>query len=597
MGLFGIDSPKERKRKRYKKSKMAEFERLNQKWTATLQAHGFGAQLDRDCTKGSGRTGGMLLSWKEMDDAAYEYADKKAEASLTWYQSLVSGNGFAAIASFVVAVVVAVVSVICPPVAVAGVTLFGGLSVSTGIAVVVSATAAYVATSAMRFSDYKASGLGGLAIFEQSKTAFLRNRSQAEQQSYALTNLIIYGEYSIYANGSIYNQGSAGAGQTFSPTIPYDATKGIRGDLKKEPLDETITGRVGGDLAGGQNFHSNVMNLEVPLAKFELSAAKIQERNTKKYISASKLTAAAFSELGDASFNADNNAVNVYNRVLQNLQQPIKKTFYTNDFINKIKNYNKNLRADFDYFTERKFKKKNQEATSWENLIGDKEFMEVMKSNEFNGKQKCEMFVEKICEIFDLLQEMSEATNAYGCWGWINGYYYPASDWDNVIYRRSSMHKDYSSSGRAREAAEAEILYKGHIHDTMQEGILKAGAWTIGYFSANKKYKGDELLELLRECVISKLLTRGGLWGFYYNANVARGILKSDYNKVWRKLKWTYDGYAWWEYTQTLYNYQCFMNLGKESYEFLQEFYELGQSDMIQNYLFSTEIEVQNAPE
>lgn len=553
MGLFGIDSPKERKRKRYKKSKMAEFERLNQKWTTQLQESGFGRFLDRDCTKGSGRTGGMLLSWKEMDDAAFQYADKKAEANLTWYQSLVSGNGFAAIAAFVVAVVVAVVSVICPPVAVAGYTIFGGLSVTAGVAAVVSATAAYVATSAMRFSDYKTSGLGGLAIFEQSKTAFLRNRSQAEQQSYALTNLIIYGEYSIYANGSIYNNGAAGAGQTFSPTIPYDSTKGIRGDLKKEPLDETITGRVGGDLAGGQNFHSNVMNLEVPLAKFELSAQKIQERNTKRYISANKLLANAFSELGEASFNANNNAANVYNKVLESLQKPIKKLIYTNDLVHKMKNYNKNLRADFDYFTERKFIKKNLEAHSWENAIGDKDFMEVMKSDEFSGKQKCEMFVEKMVEIMDLVDEMTSDTNSLG-----------------VIYKGALV--KFSTIIQDGREQIYFFIWLGWFDNVP----LKLNS----FFENDKSYKGSEILEIMQTHFFNKLAVRSGNYGWNNGEQM--------YIDKYRNGGFVPIGY--------IYDY-IFVNLGKESYEFLQEFYELGQSDMIQNYLFSTEIVVQNAPD
>lgn len=137
-----LESPKKKKRRRYYNSKKSELDKLNAKWTAELQAHGFGAQLDRDSVKGGQRTNGMLLAANEIHDAAYQYADKKAESSLTWYQSLVSGNGGIAIITFIVAVVVAVVSVICPPVAVFGYVIFGGMSAAAATAAIVGAAAA-----------------------------------------------------------------------------------------------------------------------------------------------------------------------------------------------------------------------------------------------------------------------------------------------------------------------------------------------------------------------------------------------------------------------------------------------------------------------
>lgn len=304
-----IESPYRKKRTRYYNKKKAELERLNAKWTNEFRKLGVGNALDRDSTAWQGgRTNGMLLSYYEIHNPAWNYAENKAKSSLTWYQSLVSGNGGVAILSFVIAVVTAVVSFVCPPFAPFGITLFGGLSGVGLTAAIVSATAAYIGVSAARHYNYKAGGLGGLAMFVQSKTAFLREKSTKEQQSYALTNMMIYGEYAIYANGSIYNQGAAGAGQNFSPTIAFDTTKGLRGDIQRDGLDEQIMGRVGGDLAGGQNFHSNIMNLDIPLAKFELDINKVQEALFQRYYKIQKLIASAFSELADAAFNADGNA-------------------------------------------------------------------------------------------------------------------------------------------------------------------------------------------------------------------------------------------------------------------------------------------------
>lgn len=589
-----IESPYRKKRTRYYNNKKAELERLNAKWTNEFRKLGFGNALDRASTAyQGGRTNGMLLSYYEIHNPAWNYAENKAESSLTWYQSLVSGNGGVAILSFVIAVVTAVASFFCPPFAPFGITLFGGLSGVGLTAAIVSATAAYIGVSAAMYHSYKASGLGGLAMFVQSKTAFLREKSTKEQQSYALTNMMIYGEYAIYANGSIYNQGAAGAGQNFSPTIAFDPTKGLRGDIQRDGLDEQIMGRVGGDLAGGQNFHSNIMNLDIPLAKFELDINKVQETLFQRYYKIQKLIASAFSELADAAFNADGNAQRVYNVVAENLTDGTKKNLYDTDFLNKMKNYNRNLRADFDYFFKSKFERKKA-ASSWENAISGESFLEVMQSAEIDGKKKAQIYVEKICEILDIIRDMQNDGSTYGTWGWIKPYYfYPACDWENVIYRRS---KTYKNAGRNSEKAINEIAYKGILNDILGVGILKAGVFMIEYYKINKKYKGDELLELLKTYIISNLGVRDGRFGFYYNANVLRGEMINDYNKVWRYIEYQYDVYAYWRYKETLYNYQCFANLGKESYEFLQEFYEIGQSPMIQNYLQGIEIEVFNDP-
>ena len=89
-----IESPYRKKRTRYYNSKKAELERLNAKWTNEFRKLGFGNALDRDSTAWQGgRTNGMLLSYYEIRNPAWNYAENKAASSLTWYQSLVSGNG------------------------------------------------------------------------------------------------------------------------------------------------------------------------------------------------------------------------------------------------------------------------------------------------------------------------------------------------------------------------------------------------------------------------------------------------------------------------------------------------------------------------
>lgn len=92
-----IESPYRKKRRRYYNNKKAELERLNAKWTNEFRKLGFGNALDRASTAyQGGRTNGMLLSYYEIHNPAWNYAENKAASSLTWYQSLVSGNGVGA---------------------------------------------------------------------------------------------------------------------------------------------------------------------------------------------------------------------------------------------------------------------------------------------------------------------------------------------------------------------------------------------------------------------------------------------------------------------------------------------------------------------
>lgn len=424
---MALESPKAKKRRRYYKSKLIEFAVLNDKWTKEFQSKGFGGFLHRNSTAG-GTTGGMFLAYNEYENAAWQYADKKAEANLTWYQSIVSGNGFVAIASFIVAVVIAVASFFCPPVAAFGVVLFGGATALTTIAAITSAVAVFVATSAARFAEYKTSGLGALAMFASSARAALKNRSVAEKQSYALTNLMIFGEYSIYANGSIFNAGAAGAGQTFSPTIAYDSSKGIRGDLQKEPLDEMITGRVGGDLAGGQNFHANVLSVDIPLAKFELSAQKVQERLVQRYVVYNKLVAAAFSEFGEAGINADGRAQVTYNALTAGgFKASTLSAIHANDSLNKLKNYNKNLRADFSFIDKNTFfRERGKGISDKDAALAKMNYNEIMSSKEISDDRKAEYYIDRILMILDFLEFFAEQITFF--------FYYHDSSNNRVVY-------------------------------------------------------------------------------------------------------------------------------------------------------------------
>ena len=89
-----IESPYRKKRTRYYNNKKAELERLNAKWTNEFRKLGVGNALDRASTAYQGeRTNGMLLSYYEIHNPAWNYAENKAASSLTFIEAMFSGSG------------------------------------------------------------------------------------------------------------------------------------------------------------------------------------------------------------------------------------------------------------------------------------------------------------------------------------------------------------------------------------------------------------------------------------------------------------------------------------------------------------------------
>lgn len=318
------------------------------------------------------------------------------------------------------------------------------------------------------------------------------------------------------------------------------------------------------------------MNLDIPLAKFELDINKVQEALFQRYYKIQKLIASAFSELADAAFNADGNAQRVYNVVAENLTDGTKKNLYDTDFLNKMKNYNRNLRADFDYFFKSKFERKKA-ASNWENAISGESFLEVMQSAEIDGKKKAQIYAEKICEILDIIKDMQETDKS--TYGFLNsGHYMPSNENFNFGWQSNDCFKWRGLENYYVNNYSFVQMSSGEVRD---------------YFVTNKKFSGVQIFKIIRENVLKKLHTYEGYYGFLYTSWIAH----------WFFYEWSTRpqiGGAR-EFHQTWIHYNSFeasgfANLGKESYEFLQKFYEIGQSPMIQNYLQGIEIEVFNDP-
>lgn len=395
-----MSSPKKKKRTRYFNSHMKKLQAINEKYTAKFQSVGLGSFLHHTTIYGD-HTGGAFLSYLEMQKPAWEYADAKAERNLTWYQSLVSGNAGQAIIGFVVAVVLVVLNFVT-----AGATT--PLTVAYFVAGLVGAAAGYAAASAAEYFSQKAAGKSTLIESKQGTISAYKTKEQRDKESNTLTNLMIYGGYEIYANGGIFNQGSAGS-ETFSNSLTFDVSKGLRGDLKRDDLDEIIHSRTGGDLAGGFGFHNKILNAPFPLSRFSFGKDELNEQLINKYRSTLMLLADAFVELNNLEFNSNGKAQEVYNLKAEKYTRPTKKSIYQNDFLDKLKNYNKNLRADFDYADDRMFLEKKKKTQDIKGALGAIESLEEFYNDkDLSDEFKAEYYIDCIIMFLDLLEEFCD---------------------------------------------------------------------------------------------------------------------------------------------------------------------------------------------
>lgn len=489
---MGWESPRKKKRRRYYNNRMRDLEAINIKYTQEFQKIGLGGVLRHNTIYGD-NTGGMFLSYKEKDEPAWEYAKKKADASLTWYQSLVSGNIGQAFVSFIIATALIVVNFVT-----AGATT--PITIATFTAASVAATTALVTNIAMNYYSMKAGGRAGLAQSKQGAVLAYKNKELVEQQSNALTNLIIYGGYEIYANGSIFKQGQSGS-ESFCFDKAFDGTKGLRGDLSRDELTEQIHSRIGANAAGGVNFHSNLLSVDFPLKSFDLSKDALQDALINRYRLAMDILAAAFVELNNYDFNANGRAGEVYNQKLELYTRPTKRTIYQNDFLDKLKNYNKDLRADFNFADDKMFRSKKENTKDIKGALGAIDSLDdLMNDEELSDEFKANYYIDLVVSLLDLFIDFCDSK------------IYAIGD---IILTAYISGFEYDYTLRENENGVNCIDLGGFSFENFN--ILN------GYFTENKVFNGDELLQIYKEFLTHfkgrNFIIKETRWVRYYKEN------------------------------------------------------------------------------
>ncbi|HEC1573557.1 TPA: hypothetical protein R1X69_001097 [Campylobacter upsaliensis] len=151
--------------------------------------------------------------------------------------------------------------------------------------------------------------------------------------------------YSIYADGSIYRQNAPGS-ESFSPTLAYDTSKGLRGDLKEDKIDEMIMTRSHYTKGGNEGFVNELGEGYIEKGEGGIS---VKEKQDSHLINAKKNNdriLKGFTELVGVGFDFKGTANKHYEEVVARQVHPFFRQICTEDFIDKNKNYNRALRLE-----------------------------------------------------------------------------------------------------------------------------------------------------------------------------------------------------------------------------------------------------------
>lgn len=309
---MGLTGRSKRKRKRYYNQAMGQFGAIIQKYELGLEP-------------------------KEYDYIAWAIADAKVEASKGIFGGFnLFGTIFTVIGSVFTGGVLGIIG--------GGVGLVGN-KIMTG--------------NALKAQDLAFKAQAGLKKAAWQK-AFNDNKGE-------MSLLNSDKNYNIYADGSIYRQNAPGS-ESFSPSLAYDTSKGLRGDLKEDSVDEMIMTRAHYREAGNEGYLNELGEGYIQKGEGGISVKEKQDSHLINAKKANDRILKGFSELVGAGFDYKGTANKHYEAVIAKQVHPFFRQICTEDFIDKNKNYNRALRLDlplhFDDLakTREQSKKEREEA-------------------------------------------------------------------------------------------------------------------------------------------------------------------------------------------------------------------------------------------
>lgn len=319
---MGLTGRSRKKRERYRKEKLAQFQAIN-------------AQYD------------LGLTYEQMNAAAWNYADQRVKSERKWYESGSFWTGFFK------AVVMFAISFFT-----FGSTGYAGFANLTNAMQSIATISSYALSFSMlvygSYISYKMSVLAFDINSWQNKVDAKKMQNEiAEQKSKndQLTDFLINATYEIFPNGSIYKAQSAGDMNSFSPSIAYYGAKGITGEFKSDSTDEHILNRGHYENAGNDGFMIALTGAKEYRAQGGLSPKAQMQIEQKKLVTKAKRTSEGFTKLIEAEFATyyGEGVEELFERIMDKKIQPHAKAIADVDFMDKMKNYKRALMADFSF--------------------------------------------------------------------------------------------------------------------------------------------------------------------------------------------------------------------------------------------------------
>lgn len=262
------------------------------------------------------------------------------------------------------------------------------------------------------YMEYVNDNIAFLELQTQSDDFSLATAKEANkyaQESDKITAMLVFNPYAICANGAVYKEQSAGS-ESFSPTKAYDPNKGLLGQSQTEPIDEMTQNRAHKASAGNQNYFQSTLRPSAPLAVGGLSATQMLDSLENNFREANERINRGFSLLFEAGFGQAGGGDELYKQTQEKQLAPTKNNINNIDFLDKIKNYNRGLRADFNYV--RFAKKPFSDSERQERLKSYLEWVQsALKGEHLSLEEVAYYYYDSILQV--ILEFLKAHTNFY----------------------------------------------------------------------------------------------------------------------------------------------------------------------------------------
>lgn len=285
----------------------------------------------------------------------------------------------------------------------------GGASL-TGVLSVITSVVSVVGTIYNHFVEEKIAKIQTAINAALSGAAMKKAQNEQDKQGDRLTQYIVYTDYEIYANGGIYKRNNAGS-ESFSPSLDYDTSKGIYALEKYNETDEQTQNRGHFTSSGNKGYMQNMLGVDFPLEEGGLSNDAVADSLENNANQALKRIYAGFNELLNKKFNYTGEAKAIMDWVIEQQVYPIYKKIINNDFLDKLRNYQRAKRADFDYLYMKLFLPKENQSEETKksayrkSLKSNSRFKEEVKRrcdeymNSNAYKQELQNYIEKLLNV------------------------------------------------------------------------------------------------------------------------------------------------------------------------------------------------------